>query len=399
MKQLYIYIIIFFLFLFSGQVYAQQNTKEEQKVVKKEAKKEKRKRKAEKKEEKIKNGDVIITPLIGPSYSPELGGIFTVGGLLTFKTNKQDSLIQRSSLPFTISGTTTGAYTANAFLTSYWIEDKLRVNVDFAFKEMPDNYWGIGYNDAFENHKSDTTTAFVRKYMLINPKFFYKIREYLYIGLNVNFNYTKGSDAAELVANDESYKTYNDRPFNSGIGLILRYDSRDIPVDAWRGIFLEISASTFSTKLLSDNNYQAYTLDYRQYKTIKRDGQTIAWQIKSRIARGEVPYGEMSMVGTPNDLRGYTWGRYRNNDMAFAIVEYRYMFLDKEKNISQHGFVLWAGAGKVFNINAIKDDLNKWLPNAGIGYRFAVQPRMTVRLDFGVGRESSGIYFNFNQAF
>lgn len=46
-------------------------------------------------------------------------------------------------------------------------------------------------------------------------------------------------------------------------------------------------------------------------------------------------------------------------------------------------------------------DLGKghWLPSVGIGYRFEFKPRMNVRLDFGVGKESTGFYFQVGEAF
>lgn len=46
-------------------------------------------------------------------------------------------------------------------------------------------------------------------------------------------------------------------------------------------------------------------------------------------------------------------------------------------------------------------DLGKghWLPSVGIGYRFEFKPRMNVRLDFGVGKESTGFYFKWVRHF
>ncbi len=107
----------------------------------------------------------------------------------------------------------------------------------------------------------------------------------------------------------------------------------------------------------------------------------------------------MSQLGTPFDLRGYTWGRYRNEDMMFFLAEYRYTLLKKDGDLSKHMAVGWIGSGTIFNFQTVKDNNNRWLPNFGIGYRYEIQPRMNIRFDFGIGRETSGIYFNFNQAF
>jgi hypothetical protein len=58
--------------------------------------------------------------------------------------------------------------------------------------------------------------------------------------------------------------------------------------------------------------------------------------------------------------------------------------------------VAWMGTGSVA---ADLGNFGNWLPNFGFGYRFEVQPRMNLRIDIGIGRETSGFYFNFNEAF
>ena len=129
---------------------------------------------------------------------------------------------------------------------------------------------------------------------------------------------------------------------------------------------------------------------------LKKPGHTIALQLRGRFGYNNMPYGEMSQLGTPFDLRGYTWGRYRANSMLFGIAEYLHMFYKSNGDISSHGVMLWTGAGSV---GTTASDFQNWLPNYGIGYRLTVQPRMNLRLDYGFGRASSGFYFNFNEAF
>jgi hypothetical protein len=365
----------------------------------KSAKEEKKTYKAQKKKEKLEHGKFMMTPVAAPGYTPELGGLLAVGGLASFKTNPEDSLIQRSSLPFTIGYTTTGAIVANAILTSYWFKDKLRVYGDFWFKKMHDHYYGVGYEKGATVPKSDSTTLYSRQWWWINPRFLYHARDNYFVGLTVDYNYTQGSDPSEGVASDPDYQAALDKPMNSGLGIILRYDSRDVAVDARQGLYIDLSGTFFSTALGGDNDYQIYMLDYRQFKTVKREGMTLAWQAKARIGVGKIPYGEMSQLGTPFDLRGYTWGRFRDRNMFYFIAEYRHMFIKQDLTLSRHGAVAWIGSGTVFNSKTLEENDISWLPNFGVGYRIEVQPRMNIRLDYGIGRETSGFYFNFNQAF
>ena len=142
-------------------------------------------------------------------------------------------------------------------------------------------------------------------------------------------------------------------------------------------------------------------MDYRQYHQIKRPGRTLAWQVKTRIANDGVPWTEMSQLGSPFDLRGYFWGRYRDKDMLFGILEYRHMLMRKtpRKNgemMSRFGFVTWLATGTVANNFT---EMTEWLPNGGVGLRFEVQKRMNARIDYGIGNDSSAFYISFNEAF
>jgi len=357
------------------------------------SKKEKRKAR---KELKIQQGKPLVTPLAGPAYTPELGFTLAGGIMISYKTNPDDSLIQRSSTPVMFGVSSTGAIFANAKVTSFWLQDKLRIYADLVFKDMPDNYWGIGYDAAYYTPKSDTTTAYDRLWWQLNPKFLWQFKKHHFLGLNLDLNYTHGSNPSAGVSSDPNYMIYNDKPFNSGIGLVYQYDSRDIPVNAWKGFFAELNFTAYGNYLGGNNNYQMLSLDLRKYYNIKRKGNTLALQLKGRFTTGEVPYGEMSQIGTPFDLRGYTWGRYRDETMVFLIPEYRHTFLKQNGDLSKHGAVAWVGVGSLGD--AVKNYEN-WLPNGGIGYRFEAQPRMSVRFDIGFGKETMGFYFNFCEAF
>jgi hypothetical protein len=342
-----------------------------------------------------------FVPFVAPAYTPELRLLISTGGLMTFKTNPQDEKIQRSSIPFSIGVSTSGAVIAAAIVTSFWFEDRLRIYADFWYKDMPDNYWGVGYDAGRNTPKGDSTTSFERQWWWINPRILWRLRTNLYGGLNLDLNQTKARDVSEGMANDPVFQKFGNNNYNGGMGLILQYDSRDVPVNAYRGLFLSGMFTIFGSYLGSDNTYQIYDIDYRQYQTIGRPGSRLAWQVNARIGEGDVPYGDMSQLGTPFDLRGYIWGQYRDRTMLFGILEYRHKFLKNTHNAfgnleSRHGVVGWVGAGSVGEDIV---DLNKWLPNGGVGYRFEVQPRMNLRFDVGFGIDATRFYVNFNEAF
>jgi outer membrane protein assembly factor BamA len=358
---------------------------------------EKKAERKAKKQKKTEEGRWMILPLAGPAYTPELEFTLAGGVMTSFKTKKTDSLIQRSSMPIMLGVSSTGAYFFGTKLTSFWLQDKLRIYGDFNFKDMPDNYWGVGYDEGRYTVKSDSTTGYKRTWWQIYPRFLWQFKKHNFTGLVIDLNYTKGTEPSEGVQGDPYYQEYNEKPLNTGVGLIYQFDSRDVPVNAYRGFFAELSATYYFTGMGGQNNYQIYVVDLRKYWTLnQKEGRTLAVQARGRFGQGGVPYGEMSQLGTPWDLRGYTWGRYRNNTLILGIAEYRHMFYKKDGERGPHGFVAWLGAG---TIGEDATQFEKYLPNFGFGYRLEVQPRMNLRIDFGFGTETFGFYFNFNEAF
>lgn len=395
----YLCLILLMLFGFNAaaQIADSLSTRQQQKLEKKAVK-------VAKKAQKIAEGKFLISPLILPGYTPELQFAIGGGGIMSWTNNKQDKLLPRSNMPFSLALSTTGAFVVNLRPATHWASDNFRLNGDIWYKDMPDNYWGIGYLNGYKKPKSDSTTAYQRLWFQFRGDALYRVKGDLFAGLTFDVNYTKGSDESEGVANDPNYMEYNDKPFNTGIGPNVRYDSRDVPANAWEGLYLNAQALFYGSYLGGDNAYQMVLLDYRQYRKLNNmDGRIIAWQAATRMTFGDVPYGEMSQLGNPFDLRGYTWGRYRDKSMFFFLSEYRHTFSKPDGSLSKSGFVAWIGGGAIYDLEAVDFSSNtgtsRWLPNFGIGYRLELQPRMNLRLDLGMGRESVGFYFNVMEAF
>ena len=334
--------------------------------------------------------------IVAPAFTPELGILLSVSGIFSFKTNTQDSLIQKSSLPVSVGYSSLGSIVASGILTSFWKQDKIRVYSSFYLKDTPDNYWGVGYKEANKTNLGDST-AYHRFWWQINPKILFRLAKHFYGGLAVDFNQTIASNMSEKMINDEHIINFGTNNTNIGFGLTGQYDSRDVPVNAYKGIYFSYTAVYYGDKLGGDNEYMSGDIDLRLYKYFDIINGVIAFQSRFRGVTYDAPYAELSQIGTPFDLRGYRWGQYRDNIMFYNIVEYRHMFNRKSKILPMRdGIVLWAGIGTVahhFN------DIKYGLPNVGIGYRIEVQERMNVRFDVGFGNNTMGFYINFNESF
>ena len=337
----------------------------------------------------------------GPGASPELGFVIGTANLFSFKTNPKDTVIQRSSITVSLAYGTVGAFVLNSRGRIFYDQDRFRIFFRTKLKIMPDHYFGIGYDAGRNTPKGEMTTAYQKLYWVIQPRLMWKIDDNLYLGGIIDLNQTIATEINQTMAVDPVYIEFGDNNFNSGIGANFFFDSRDIVVNCFKGIFLNISSIFYLKQLGSDNRYVVSTLDYRQYKPLFTTRSTMAWTVKSTFGFGDIPYGEMSTLGSSHDLRGYLTGQYRDKTSIFGLIEYRYMYsrepVERGLNLLKRtGLAFWVGGGF---LGDRPNDWKEFFPNAGLGLRIEVQPRMNLRFDYGFGMESMGFYLSVNEAF
>ena len=353
--------------------------------------------KSEKKNQRFEAGAPVISPFIMPAYTPEMKFIVAGGGLMTFKTKRNNPYLPHSTLPLTLGISTNASFFATAFLTTYWRDDKIRFYLDFWYRNMDDNYWGIGVDNGLQVEKGDETTQYHRNEYRLSPSLLFRITEKFYAGVKANFNHTKATEISNLMKEDQHIAEFGTDIFSSGLGVTLNFDTRDFPPNPASGLVFKLEGLYFDQALGSDNRYEIIGLDYRQYLEVVRNGSVLAWQIKARIGFEEVPWTDMSTIGGLYDFRGYYRGQFRDRSMTFILLEYRHKFFQRRSiQPSRHGMVFWIGGATVYSN---PKDIKKLLPNMGLGYRYELQPRMNLRIDFGFGTETAGVYLGFNEAF
>jgi len=347
---------------------------------------------------KMELGKAVFTPFIAPSYSPEMEWLLSAGGLITFKTDPTDKNLMRSSIPLSIGYSTNGSITAGVRGFIYGKKDKYHVSGEFSFKDMPDHYWGVGYEKGRYTPRPDST-QYHRSWYQLKGNFVFKMVPDIYTGLFLDINQTIASELNPHMKNDPSVMKYGRDIRNIGIGVSVQYDSRDLAVNAYKGLFVDLTLVNYNKFFGGENRFWSVNFDFRKFVPFQKPRHTLAFQFKATQTFGDVPWSDMALLGTPFDLRSYTWGRYRDKTMAAGILEYRHMFNAKPGSsnfANKHGFVTWIGAGSLASkINLLK----KILPSAGIGYRLEIQPKMNFRIDYGIGKNANGLYISFNEAF
>ncbi len=347
--------------------------------------------------EKFESGYPILSPFVAPVYTPEMGFMVAGGGLLSFKTKRNNPYLSHSAVPLTMGLGVKGSFLVSTKIVSFWFDDALRFDLDLTFRDRDEHYWGVGIDKGFDVEQGEQNTRYHARAYHISPSIYVRVYRNFYAGILADFRQLSAGDIAPLMMEDEYILNYGTRIFSGGAGLEIHYDSRDYSYNPHQGILFSLSGLQYSPSLGSDNRFSIYTLDYRQYLGIVRDGSVLAWQYKIRIGEGQIPWTEMSTVGGYYDLRGYYRGQFRDESMMFLLLEYRHKFLRPgTAEFSRHGAVFWIAGSTVFNS---AQSIKQPLMNVGIGYRFELQPGMNLRLDAGFGIESSGFYLGINEAF
>lgn len=344
----------------------------------------------------------------GPSYTPDFG--FLIGGsaLMTFRMNPNDTTQRRSVVPVAIALLFEGGLNLSSKPQLFFKGDRFRIFGTFNYKNTQENFYGIGYETNKNYVRSDTTSQYRYSGIQINPWFLFRLgNSNFFAGPQVDINYDKMTKPAKYLVDEPAYKEAGGTAegytnFSSGLGFLLTYDTRDVPANAYKGMYLDFRGMMYQKFLGSDDNFYRLELDYRQYKSVGRR-KVIAWTAQTKNVFGDVPLNKYALSGTPFDLRGYYMGQFRDKTSHVVMAEYRQMINTQKRNwatklLSHVGYVAWAGCG-FMGPNPGK--IEGVLPNVGIGLRIEVQPRMNVRLDLGRDMVSKQnlFYFNMTEAF
>lgn len=323
--------------------------------------------------------------LIGaPYYSSDSKFGLGIMASSLYRTNPDDSTTRPSYSSLTFKATTASHFelTLEGEHIPYSASSRFTYLVDFT--SINTKYWGIGYsqcnNDANESQL---------KYMACHTELIWAkvLGPSFFVGPMLTFDMANALNfsAPELWA-DVPLTTVN-----YGAGISLRYDTRDNTTAANRGVYLRLLTSFNPAFIGNKHPFSVNELTACRYIPAW-NGAVVAGRMHWRITWGNTPWGALSYLGGPEVMRGYFEGRYRDKCAADVCLELR------QHIYGRSGVVAWVGAGSIFpKVQDIRT--REILPNYGFGYRWAFQKNVNVRVDFGFGKNESGLFFNVNEAF
>lgn len=311
-------------------------------------------------------------------YNRSLG--FSLGAvtLAMYHLSKKDTLS-----PSSLSGgvgfySTTQSWFVVQFNRFYLQQDNYRIslaggtgNINFQF--FLDNPISPGYIDY------NTTADFIMV----------EIQRRAYKKLYLGFNYSYSKVNTQFDIDNVPQQT----DYLNSIGLVASLDTRDNVYYPHKGFISDINYSSFPEFL--DNNYvsEKIEVDYNHFYNLDNDRDIWATRLYAGFGIGELSFNQQFVVGR-TDIRGYSLGKYRGNQIIALQTEYRYNPFEKL------GFVGFGGLATVFG--GINDaDNGMILPGLGIGVRYVVfeKNHMNVGFDGAIGKGDWGVYFKIGESF
>ncbi len=335
----------------------------------------------------VHNGFIFMPVLF---YSPDTRLGFGAAGAYVFHLGAHDSELHTRTSFVRFSG----AYTINKQidLASEWgvftKGERYFLKGDMRFRIYPDRFYGVGNTTPASNME-------IYEYKLFNIRAsaLKKLKENLFAGTSLQFNRSFDFKYSPTGALGDGTVTGYNGGVNAGVGALLIYDTRDNVLNSYKGMFLETSSLFYHQAYGSTYNYQVFQLEYCKYWQVGPK-HILAWQFRSRMSFGEVPFLELSMVGNDDILRGYPRNRFRDNHFMLTQLEYRFPLFWRL------GMTTFAGFGDVFSRPQDMSWRNtKFTVGAGLRFLVNTAERINIRLDYGYGSEGGFIYINVAEAF
>ena len=181
--------------------------------------------------------------------------------------------------------------------------------------------------------------------------------------------------------------------FVSGIGPAINFDTRDNIFSPSRGFFIDAGALFYGKALGSNFNFNRYTLDGSVYFAAKNKN-VWAFNLFADFVNGSaVPFSQLALLGGNKKMRGYYEGRYRDKNLLALAAEYRLHVYKR------FGAVVFANAGAVNNETIKLTDYVRTTAGAGVRYALNKSEKLNIRLDYGIGKKTTGFYFTIGEAF
>src|SRR5436190_9083386 len=312
-----------------------------------------------------------------------------IAGILVsafYKINKKDTISPSSSTGMIGIYTEQKSYALLGYSQLFIAEDRWRVlaavgTIDINFQFYLGNPAASTGN--FYDYSTKANLAMIQVQRNVFKRIYFGPTASL-IKSNTTFGFpgTSGEDSVK-------------RSNLNNIGYVISNDTRNHVQYPVRGMFVNFANQFYRSWVGSNYEFERYLITYNQFFKISRNDEkrVLAVRASLNVASGDVPFEGQTVVGG-DDIRGYSQGKYRNDQVYTMQAEYRWNFYKR------WGIVAFGGlASAVKKFSDIPS--SEILPGVGAGLRFRMLPaeKINIGIDAGFGKDDYSITFRIGEAF
>jgi hypothetical protein len=333
---------------------------------------------------------ILFLPALGST--PETGFMFGAVVVPQFKLSGAGPETRSSSLLFSGIYTTKNQILLSLLSDMILPEESWVLNGNYFANYFPNSYWGIGPNS---RDRDEINVLFTQ--INVEQTVLKKVGRGIFTGPFIRwskvYNLTfEDLDGVELPAPDDPGA---DGSVSFGVGWMNRWDLRNSNMTPTKNHYVQLSFLVNSSLLGSTDPYTSFQIDARKYVDLNSDGYSVlAFQGLYRSVSGKPPFLDMSDLGGDRIGRGYYAGRYRDLNAAQFQTEWRQTIKGR------FGFTVFGALGEVWHrYEDIQGTSLKWSTGAGFRFNINKDDPTNIRIDYGIGKGTSGLYIQFGEAF
>jgi len=174
--------------------------------------------------------------------------------------------------------------------------------------------------------------------------------------------------------------------------LQVRYDTRESYINPSLGTVFQVEFERAPASPAWNVSFTRYAVVFQHYRPLFSSRLILALRYTTTVETGtDLPVQVLLPVGGNWTLRGSPQDRYLDRVASVANAELRFPIYRRL------GGVAALDAGRVFHMLS-QYSLDRWAVNPTVGLRFVLET-FVVRMDVGLGKETTGFYLNFGQIF
>lgn len=289
--------------------------------------------------------------------------------------------------------------------TLQWKQIKLGAGIESGYtlryrSLQSESFFGIGP----ETRESDEV-HYAAEDALFEISLKRRINGHLHAALDIGVSNTSVYPSPGEEADEDITRVYSDSTLPGlrekvrlqGTELSINYDDANHPGHPTAGRLGKFGATIFTD--VRDNRFSFWKLglDLTQHIHLFNDRILVlrgAGEMTQGLDEPEIPFYHLAELGSHSTIRGFSRGRFRDNDLLLASAEYRYpVWIPWAKVVDALVFV---DGGQVTHDLFENTAIDEWQFSYGGGFRFYGSETLIARTEIAFSSEGFQLYFTLN---